>query len=121
MPRFEVCVRRENNALLSSALCMRLCTLLAGMPGTPAIKAGISGVRDAKSPCHHGLALSPVSLASPSSQGFVSVVSCGSVSSPQVKEVGWDFSLLPVIVKVRGYVKGDSSGGQALFNTFLLL
>jgi len=108
-------------AILSSTPSVRLHTLKGWVPSAPAIQAGVVYVR-----CVSGVpgcrsSWPPTPLGHPSSQRAVCVVACSPVSDSQIREPWWNFSLFPIVVEVRGDMKGYLGSSQVLFDSFFLL
>jgi len=121
MPWFKVHMRGRYEAVLSSAPCMRLCTLKGWMPIAPAVEAGVVYVGCSVGTSSCGASWPSASLRRSPSQRVVEEVMCAPISDVWVKEVQRNFSLLPIIVKMGGNAQGYLGGSQALFYPFFFL
>jgi len=119
VPWLEVTMRWGNQIILTSASCVRLCTLIRQVPQAPAMQAGVVYV-GCSLRASVSMLLSPTPLWCSSSKRAICQVVRGSVSNPRVEEVCRNLSLLPIIVKVGSNAKGYPSSSQALFDPVFL-
>src|SRR6267142_1832291 len=121
MSWFEVRVRGRYKTILTSAPGMGCRTIRGGVPIAPAIQAGVVYVGCPVGMSSCSASWHPAPLGHSFSQGAIDRVAHGSISDMRVEELRRYFPLLPIIVKMRGNVKGYLGSCQALFDSFLLL
>jgi len=107
-------------AILSHTSFVRLHAFEGWVPIAPAIQTGVVYFGCIMGASTRRASWSPTPLGRSSGQRAVCVIMCTPTSDVRVKEVGRNFPLLPIVVKVGCDAKGYPGSSQALFDPIFL-